>query len=275
LEFFNEIIKRKGVAIMKKVIKNILYKIINQRIWESFFRLSLKQMNIGDGGNFSQSGELFVLKYIQNTLEKEPSIVIFDVGANIGNYSKAVSEIFNTKARIFSFEPSQKTFELFIKTTKDYENIIPNNLGFSDKEHYQILFTNLEGSGLASVYQRRLDHFEIHMDKTEEIKLTTIDTYCAENNIGRIHFLKLDIEGHELNALNGAKKMIKDKKIDFIQFEFGGCNIDSRTYFQDFYYLLKDNYTIYRILKDDIYELSNYKEIYEIFITTNFLAIKK
>jgi len=113
------------------------------------------------------------------------------------------------------------------------------------------------------------------MDKTEAIKLTTIDAYCAENQIERIHFLKLDIEGHELNALNGAKKMIKDNRIDFIQFEFGGCNIDSRTYFQDFYYFLKDNYTIYRILKDGIYELSNYKEIYEIFITTNFLAIKK
>ena len=260
---------------MKKIIKKILYKTVNQRTWEKILRLSLNQMNIGEGGNFRQSGELFVLKYIQNKLEKEPSIVIFDVGANIGNYSKALSDIFNAKARIFSFEPSKKTFEIFIKATKEYKNIIPNNLGFSDNEHDQILFTDLEGSGLASVYQRKLEHLGINMDKTEEIKLTTIDSYCAKNKIERIHFLKLDIEGHELNALNGAKKMISDKKIDFIQFEFGGCSIDSRTYFQDFYYLLKDNYTIYRILKDDIYELSNYKEIYEIFITTNFLAIKK
>jgi FkbM family methyltransferase len=266
---------KKVKKILYKTAVKILCKIKNQHFWEGIFQLSLIQMNIGNGGNFSQSGELFVLKYIQKKFLKEPLIVIFDVGANVGNYSKALSGVFDTQAKIFSFEPSQKTFDLLLTTTKGYENIFPNNFGFSDKECNQTLFTNSDSSGLASVYQRRLDHFGINMDKTEEIQLTTIDAYCADNKIERIHFLKLDIEGHELKALNGAKKMLKDKKIDFIQFEFGGCNIDSRTYFQDFYYYFQDNYTIYRILKDGIYELSSYKEIYEIFITTNFLAIKK
>ena len=60
-----------------------------------------------------------------------------------------------------------------------------------------------------------------------------------------------------------------------IQFEFGGCNIDYRTYFRDFYYLLKENYKIYRILKDGLFELKQYKESYEIFINVNYLAIRK
>jgi len=266
--------KKTVKKILHKTVKKILCKIKNQHFWEKVFQFSLRQMNIG-GGDFCQSGELAVMKYIHNELKEEPLIVIFDVGANVGNYSKALFDIFNSKAKILSFEPSPKTFELFLATTKDYENIIPNNVGFSDKECNQTLFSDSEGSGLASVYQRKLDHFGVNMDKTEEIKLTTIDAYCAENKIERIHFLKLDIEGHELNALNGAAKMINNGKIDFIQFEFGSCNIDSRTYFKDFYYFFKDHYTIYRILKDNIYELSNYKEIYEIFITSNFLAIKK
>lgn len=75
--------------------------------------------------------------------------------------------------------------------------------------------------------------------------------------------------------MNGAKQMINDKRIDAIQFEFGGCNIDSRTFFQDFFYLLKDNYKIYRVLKDGLLEMPIYKETYEIFITINYLAIKK
>ena len=262
-------------TILLKTIIKILSKIRNQHHWEIIFQLSLEKMNFGNGGDFSQSGELFVAKYIESKLEKEPLIIIFDVGANIGGYSKAVSDIFKDKSKIFSFEPSKKTFDLFLENTKNCNNIIPNNFGFSDKVYNQILFTNSEGSGLASVYQRNLEHFGIKMDKTEEIKLTTIDTYCAENKIERIHFLKLDIEGHELSALNGAKKMIIDKKIDFIQFEFGGCNIDSRTYFQDFYYFLKDSYNIYRILKNGIREVPTYKETCEIFITINYLAIKK
>jgi FkbM family methyltransferase len=260
---------------LQKVLFRILSKIKNQHFWESLFQLSLRMMNFGNGGNFRQSGELFVAKLIQKRLEKESQIVIFDVGANIGNYSKELSILFKNKAKIFSFEPSNETFKLFTKTTEEYKNIIAHNFGFSDKENNQLLYTNSKGSGLASVYQRKLDHFGINMDKTEEIKLNTIDNYCAENKIEQIHFLKLDIEGHELNALNGAKKMIANKKIEFIQFEFGGCNIDSKTYFQDFFYLLKDNYNIYRVLKDNIYELPAYKETYEIFITINYLAVRK
>lgn len=267
-------IKRIKIITLKITLK-VLSKISDSSFWETLYNLSLKQMNFGNGGEFSQSGELFVLKFIQNKLEKESNIIIFDVGANIGNYSKAVNEIYTSKTKIFSFEPSKRTFELFLKNTLNLENIIPHNFGFSDKEHNQILYSNSEGSGLASVYHRKLDHYGINMDKTEKIKLTTLDNFCNENNISRIHFLKLDVEGHEISALNGAKNMIENKKIDFIQFEFGGCNIDSRTYFQDFYYLLKDNYKIYRILKDSIQELPSYKETYEIFVTINYLAVKR
>lgn len=260
---------------IQKVLIKILSGIKSQFFWESLFKLSLREMNFGNGGDFKESGELFVAKLIQKKFKDESQIIIFDVGANIGSYAKELSILFRNNAKIFSFEPSKKTFKIFSERTCNYSNIIANNLGFSDKEYNQLLYTNSEGSGLASVYQRKLDHFGITMDKSEEIRLSTIDNYCTENKIERIHFLKLDIEGHELSALNGAKKMIADKKIDFIQFEFGGCNIDSRTYFQDFFYLLKDNYKIYRILKDDIYELPKYKETYEIFITINYLAIKK
>lgn len=188
-------IKKTVRATLVNVICKFLNKVGGQHLWEKTFRVSLREMNIGTGGNFNHSGELLVAKFILEKFNKESQIIIFDVGANIGNYSKSLSTLFGNKAKIFSFEPSKKTFELFIETTKNFTNIIPNNFGFSDKEYNQILFTNSEGSGLASVYQRRLDHFGIQMDKTEEIKLTTIDTYCVENNIERIHFLKLDIEG--------------------------------------------------------------------------------
>ena len=263
------------MKLRKKIVNEIMGKKRFQNVFEYLFNISLKGMNYGNGGDFYESGELNVLKYINEKLNTEKSLIIFDVGGNVGNYSKALSDFFQTKATIHSFEPSRKTYEKFLETTKNIQNIIPNNFGFSDSEDYQLLYTNHDASGLASVYHRNLEHYGISMDKSEEVKLSTIDAYCKINNIDRIHFLKLDIEGHELKALEGAKQMIDSKKIDFIQFEFGGCNIDSRTYFQDFFYLLKDNYKIYRILKDGFYEMSTYKEIHEIFSTINYLAVKK
>ena len=59
--------------------------------------------------------------------------------------------------------------------------------------------------------------------------------------------------------------------IDFIQFEFGGCNIDSRTYLQDFWYELK-NYQIKRIIRDGLVDIGVYRESEEMFGNQNFLA---
>ena len=169
----------------------------------------------------------------------------------------------------------KKTYEIYLETTSEIPNITANNIGLGDSENKTKLYSDFDGSGLASLYNRNLHHFGISMDKSEDIIISTMDTYCSINNIERVSLLKLDIEGHELKALKGAEKMINKNAIDFIQFEFGGCNIDSRTYFQDFYYLLNDNFRIYRILKDGLLEILEYDEIHEVFTTVNYLAERK
>jgi len=113
------------------------------------------------------------------------------------------------------------------------------------------------------------------MNQNEEIGLRTLDLFCRENKIKHINFLKLDVEGHEKKVLDGASSMLRIKAIDFIQFKLGGCNIDSRTYFQDFFYLLNKNYTVHRIAKDGLFPINEYKETHEASITTNFLAERK
>lgn len=260
---------------MKKEILNLITgRLAMQKWFQILYSVSLRGMNYGNGGNFRTSGERFVAKYICSKLSKENrQLVLFDVGANVGQYSVELLNIFEgADCVIHSFEPSFKTFEKLVETTSGINNLIPNNFGFSDSEKNILLYTTGEASGIASVYQRNLAHFGFAMDQSEAIKLATIDGYCEKNRINRIHFLKLDIEGHELHALKGASKMIQNNSIDFIQFEFGGCNIDSRTFFQDFWYLLKDNYRLYRIVKNGLYPITNYSETFEIFTTINYLA---
>ncbi|MBS1548119.1 MAG: FkbM family methyltransferase [Bacteroidetes bacterium] len=248
----------------------------SQRFWELAHRLALLHMNIGSGWDYEKSGELKLARKIRKKYSNGTSLTIFDVGANVGGYSKRLSAIFGATDKIYSFEPSKATYNLMANTTMDCRNVIPNNIGFSDKEEQLTLYTNSDGSGLATVYPRVLEHYgDIRMDQTEVVELSTIDSFCASNNIGRIHFLKLDVEGHELKVLKGAEKMLAANRIDHIQFEFSGCNIDSRTYFRDFYYLLKDKYTIYRILRNGIHELWRYMDYYEVYITANYLAVSK
>ncbi len=258
-----------------KIVLRILKTSVNQDVWEDVFRLSLSKMNFGNGSDFKDSGELSVLGRIKESYRAGEQLTVFDIGANVGKYACELSDFFGSQATIFSFEPSEKTFQLFLSNTKGKSNILPNNMGMGKEPSTITLYTNNDGSGLASVYQRKLDHFGLSMDKKEVINLSSVDVFCQEKGINRIHFLKLDIEGHELSALQGASTMLNNGAVDFIQFEFGGCNIDSRTYFQDFFYLLKDKYIIYRILENGLYEIVQYKEIYEVFITVNYLAIRR
>jgi len=265
---------------MKKLVKRILHrlsgKIRYQRFFQSLHTVAIQGMNYGRGGDFRSSGELFALSYIQKKLTGRKEIVLFDAGANVGDYSLELSKAFTNKpVRIYSFEPSKPVYEKMLANVKGIKEIIPVNLGFSDIESTRKIFTNKALPGMASLYQRRLDHFGISLSESEQIALTTIDHFCSNNNIDDIDFLKLDVEGHEWKVLQGAAKKLSEKKIGFIQFEFGGCNIDSRTFFLDFFYLLKDDFTLYRIVENGLFPIKLYKEEYEIFTTINYLAERK
>lgn len=267
--------KRRFQKLIISIISPRMGEIMLQDFYEYLNRYSLLGMNIGRGGNPENSGEKNVLDYLTQHFALSNDLTIFDVGANIGEYSTLLKQVFSKKAVIHAFEPSPKTFGKLKLNIGDDAKIRVYNFGFGDSNAKTVLYSNADESGLASVYKRRLDHFNINMDRREEIEIKTLDTFCDDQKIDHIHFLKLDVEGNELRVLEGASKMLSSGGIDFIQFEFGGCNIDSRTYFQDFYYLLSDRYQIYRIVMDGLYPISQYKEMYEAFITTNYLAEKK
>jgi FkbM family methyltransferase len=198
------------------------------------------------------------------------------VGANVGDYAIEMSNIFaGSDFCIHCFEPSAITYQKLVANIKGFDKIILNNSALSETEMTADLFSDSELSGLASLYHRNLDHLGIAMDKKEKVQLTTIDNYCRVHHIDKIAFLKLDVEGHELSVLRGANEMLSRKSINFIQFEFGGCNIDSRTYFRDYYYLLNDDFIIYRIVADGLFPISGYKETDEIFTTVNYLAERR
>lgn len=243
-----------------------------QEIFEKLNLFSLHGMNIGGGVDPKSSGEKAVINLINEHFRRIESLTIFDVGANVGNYTLLLKEILGDKGVIHSFEPSHKTFDKLKINVKNQTRIHLHNFGLGISNTNTILYSDSDESGLASIYKRRLDHFKIDMNQSEEIKIKTLDSFCIDQNIEHIHFLKLDVEGNELKVFEGASKMLNSGGIDFIQFEFGGCNIDSKTYFQDFFYLLKDNYKIFRIVKDGLFQINQYKEMYEVFLTTNYLA---
>lgn len=103
----------------------------------------------------------------------------------------------------------------------------------------------------------------------------TLDDITEKHGLTEIAFLKLDLEGHELEALKGAYKLLEGKVVRALAFEFGGCNLDSRTFAKDFWHLLvyEHNFKLYRILPGRrLLHLSCYSETLEHFNWQNILA---
>lgn len=257
---------------MRKILLNgIIRTQVLQPIWEKLHSLSIVAMNYWGGAHFDESGELWLIEHIVNK-SKSKKIVFFDVGANRGFYALAIRNILGDKVKMHCFEPSKSTFQELQNNIPDALQIKKYNFGFSDKCEELVLYSTTESNGLGSIYG---DNPLTEFKHQEVISLNTLDDFCESNDIHHIDFLKIDVEGHEYKVLLGSKEMLKSGNINMIQFEIGECNIVSRTFFRDFYELLKDQYRIYRVLPRGLREVKQYKTIDEIFVCVNYLAIKK
>lgn len=264
------------MPIVKSILNIISGKKLLQPLFEALYRLSVYGMNYGNG-DVRQSGETNAARYVRSKLEKMSApLTLFDVGANQGRYTQRLQLVFEgLPVQIHAFEPSAVIYRELEKNAGGLASVSLHRFGFSSGDEQRPLFKRATMSGQSSVYQRRLEHFNMKMDILEDISLTTIDRFCAIQGIEHIHFLKMDVEGHELACLQGAAEMLKRQSIDFIQFEFGGCNIDSRTFFQDFWYLLHEHYYFYRVVRDGLIPITQYNERWEIFKNINFLLERK
>lgn len=230
---------------------------------------SLRRLNYGND-NENVNGEAWFVRDLARTLPPHP--IIFDVGANVGVYTQILIKEIDDPT-IHCFEPSQSAFALLEQRFGETPAVHLHNLGLGAEEATAALYADTPGSGMGSLYRRRLDHLGISLSPLEQARITRLDTFCAEQGIGRIDLLKIDVEGHELSVLQGAGEMLDPERTRAIQFEFGGTAIDSRIYLQDFFYLLTPRYTIHRLLPDGLWPIRQYGEQHEVLLYANYICL--
>jgi len=196
--------------------------------------------------------------------------VVFDVGANIGEWTELVSKTI-PEAKVYSFEPSKQTYAILAKN-KFPENVKTFNIGLGEKTETLDFFIYGEDSTLNSAFNRDLENNNLHAT-VEKAEFKTLDQFSKEQNIDRISFLKIDTEGNELSVLKGAEEYLSQGKVDAIQFEYGGTYIDARYLLKDVFAFFKDKpYTIYKMMQHGLEERATYIPEYENFQYANYIA---
>ncbi len=143
------------------------------------------------------------------------SKIIFDIGANTGVYSLAAKAI-NPASAVYAFEPLQQMFKKL-----KYNN---------DLNKYDITCIERAASdknGKALIYETGTDHIAAaslnaetrqygKLDVETEIEAVTLDAFIEANGIEKIDLIKIDVECHEPNVLEGYRKYLPLHRPDFL-----------------------------------------------------------
>lgn len=229
----------------------------------------------GAGTNVGTSGEMVLFSLLKERLEREHNGIVFDVGANVGDFTAAGIQSLGKRVTIHAFEPAQRVFQRLRARFEVNTSVRLNNFALGANSGSYALYGSGEETGLASLVKRDLSHCGLAMSFQETVKLRTLTEYTEEHRIGVIHLLKLDVEGFEMNVLAGGKKLFEGRRILLCSFEFGGCNIDSRTFFRDFYSFFNGvDMKLHRITPaGTLVPIEKYSEQQERFTTTNYVAV--
>ncbi|MHB8261938.1 MAG: FkbM family methyltransferase [Bacteroidia bacterium] len=134
--------------------------------------------------------------------------VVFDIGANTGVYS-LIAKAINAKANVYAFEPVKRVFE---KLTEN------NKLNNFDIMCLPVAASNFNGK--AKIYDTATEHtYSVTVNKNlnpetigtiiTEIDVVTLDSIIEKDNLQKIDILKIDVETHEAEVLEGFRKNLK------------------------------------------------------------------
>jgi hypothetical protein len=131
---------------------------------------------------------------------------------------------------------------------------------------------------MASLFERHDTYAAGKEYNAFEVQVIRLDDFVAQRSIRQIDFMKMDLEGGEFQALQGATECIKSGILRAFSFEFGISNVNSRVFFRDIYdFLVANNYEISRITPARrLIPIGNYSEDHECFArNTTHLARKR
>lgn len=216
-----------------------------------------------------------------NYLSKD-KLIIFDVGAFHGSFVNRCLKVIKKTTNYHIFEPSSKANKILQNKFYKLKNCIVNDCALGENNQNKIFYdshiptiSSFKKNNSTSYLKSRFLFFKlfkvipkninlINIYRKTEVRVLTLDKYCKNLSIDEIDFLKIDVEGFEKEVLKGAKKLLVNKKIKYIQLELICYRDTNKEYILEEYQKLLHGYKLISIKKhSNIFYFRSKIEVYD------------
>lgn len=150
-----------------------------------------------------------VIAALENHVKE--GMVVLDIGANHGYFTILCSQLVGPRGIVYAFEPEPANYQLLAKTllANDFKNVQAVKLAVSSRSGIEKLFTEEAYLGTHSLEKKGAGDFI-------EVDLTSVDDFMKLNQVERVDFVKIDVEGHEVEVLKGMTEAMQRWKPSII-----------------------------------------------------------
>lgn len=153
-------------------------------------------------GYYDERGMKCLKKYLNK------GDVFIDIGANVGCYSLIASKIVTETGKVYAFEPVNSIYNCLKKNVElnNLKNIVLEKKAIYNKRGVKDLYISLsDNMGMSSISTPVSNYIE-------KVNTITLDEFIRNNKVNKVDFIKIDIEGAELYALQGMTNTIIQNK---------------------------------------------------------------
>jgi len=216
---------------------------------------------------FKKANEVDVLDFEHEKAEQllvsnlvNAGMIVFDIGANVGDYSLLLSKLVGNFGKVYSFEPTLSTFQKLqerivssgVSNISAFQKAVFSENTIIEFNEFPDEYSVWNSLGRPQMLDPNSPNNLVPIVKTELVETITIESFCKDYNIEKIDYLKIDVEGAESDVLQGAGQLLENKAIRFIQFEISqkmleGLNRQAKDTFD---ILINNGYECHRISAD-------------------------
>jgi len=264
---------------MNNSLKKLILSLIGRRAAYRVGRALYSQARGDIANDMRSNGEMLVQSCVLDAWSKEGTqknrLVVFDVGANVGDWSAAflvrLSDLrLSESVDLYAFEPVPSTAETFKHNLGDQNPCLHFEQVALSSENGEANIYVGQGSGINSLHPNPLRDDE---EQVAIVKATATD-FCKAHKIQKIQLLKCDTEGHDMEVIHGALPMLADGCISILQFEYNHRWIFSRNFLRDVFIAIeKLPYKLVKLQSDYLLIFNEWHPELEKFFEGNYALI--